>query len=147
MLVSNIESNTACGDPYRGVSKLSPGMEIVSDQLIPEIAPLEDFFGLNSHYHRLFESLRPHYTYFTDYDPSQQHRAANGPFQFLPLTFFLFAQRPPILSPCGFSLLFRIGQNHTVINLILRIHLPSLSAVALLTIRESLTNLAAIRSR
>jgi hypothetical protein len=65
------------GDPFRGERSLTEyGKPRMETNLLAEIAPLEEYLGLNSHAHCLFDTLRPYQNYFTDYDPSLMHREA-----------------------------------------------------------------------
>jgi len=65
-----------CGDPFRGSHGLRAKAAGFESEVTMEIAPLEDLLGLNNRHHSLFQTVRGYHHYFTDYDPSQQHRRA-----------------------------------------------------------------------
>ncbi|KAK4444555.1 hypothetical protein QBC34DRAFT_385083 [Podospora aff. communis PSN243] len=103
---------SVCGDTFRGDRSVAmSGKSRIDSHLIAELAPVEEYLGLNSRVHYLFDTLRPYQNYFTDYDSSLMHREA--------ITF-----------------LVRTGPNRHVVTLALKIHLPSLSAVAIVAARD-----------
>ncbi|KAK0649676.1 hypothetical protein B0T16DRAFT_457067 [Cercophora newfieldiana] len=111
---------SVCGDPFRGSHTVSTMRQRPTVPVIAEIAPLEAFLGLNDHSHGLFDTLRTYLDYFTDFDPSQQHREA--------ITF-----------------LVRSGRSGHAVIFALKVYLRSFSAVALLAAKNP-ADLAALRA-